>query len=363
MKIIHCADLHLSTEEEQYSLDVLREIVDVALREKASYLLFAGDTFNKFSDIPKMCRAFTDSVSKISKNCEIFLLAGNHEDLDRKNKKISEYDLGIPSDNIIDCDSSPFRLIEREGIEILAIPHQKDYKGYTDWTVPVKKSKLRIALAHASNVDLSFAGLFDEDDKAGVMDSELFQRFDVDYAALGHIHKAGDKKTGKVHMAYPGSARVWRKDEDGPRCVNILDCADAISMKRCEILKSGQFRKYKIKPGLDGTPSQDIAEFSENWGVNDWVWIDFEGLVENKSALDDLIIKYKTDYSKKVRRFDINTDAVDSCAGISSQEIAKKFLMIWNERKPADLGDEIEVWERAREIGLRRIKEVMEARS
>lgn len=363
IRIIHCADLHLSSKEKVYSLNVLKEIVEQAVKKHANYLLFAGDTFDRFSELANLHKEFANALSPLAGICEIFFIAGNHEFLDRNKSKISAYELGIPAENIIDIDASPFRLISRDGIEIIAIPHQKDYKGYTEWPVPEKKATLRIALAHAANEDLSFTGLFEEEDKAGVIDSDLFQRYHVDYAALGHIHTKSEKTIGRVIMAYPGSPRVWRKDECGPRYINMLECSDSIKLKQIEITTAGQFRRYSIDLDLDGMPKIEINKLAMEWDSCDWIWIDLQGLVEDVSVVDALSREYKHDHEKRVRKIDINTDSIVSCAGISSQEIAKKFLEIWEGAKPAQLGDELAVWERAREIGLRKIKEHMEARA
>ncbi len=96
MKIIHCADLHLSSDEKDYSFSVFNEIVDIANSEKADYLLLAGDTFNSFDEIIKLKSTFEGTVHKLDVKCEVFLLAGNHEDIGRNKKKISSFEIGIP---------------------------------------------------------------------------------------------------------------------------------------------------------------------------------------------------------------------------------------------------------------------------
>src|SRR6056297_3534812 len=102
IKIIHCADLHLSVEEQDYSLPVLHEIIDTANEEEADYLILAGDTFDSFEQLIKLQKYFKDKISNLKKSCEVFLLAGNHEDRGRNNRKIADCDLGIADENIID---------------------------------------------------------------------------------------------------------------------------------------------------------------------------------------------------------------------------------------------------------------------
>ena len=52
-RILHCADLHLSVPEKEYSCQSL-EIVGIANGKKADVLLFAGDTFDNFPDAEKL---------------------------------------------------------------------------------------------------------------------------------------------------------------------------------------------------------------------------------------------------------------------------------------------------------------------
>lgn len=374
IKLIHCADLHLATKEKDYSLAVFSEIIEIANRESADYLLMAGDIFDSFPEIEKLKTDFQMLIRRLSDSCEPFLLAGNHEDLNRKDGRIASFDLGIPSDNIIDkIDKidAPYRLIERPGLEILAIPHQQDYSGYIDWKVPEKRAKFRVALAHAANENLAFIGLLDEENKAGVIDSDVFQRFGVDYAALGHIHRADKKIVGGVQMAYSGSARVWRKDETGPRVVNMVKLSDTVELKPIPIKSAGQFKRFVVNLNLNGEPETDLSTLKsesdqstlEQVEPQDWVWLELLGLVEDELKVETLKESFRRDIENRVRRLNIEDDDVESCAGISGLDIVKKFLEIWEARQPAELGDERDVWRRAREIGLKAIKEHLEARS
>lgn len=60
MKILHCADLHISAFEEAYAFSVLDEVIDVAGRERVGLLLFAGDTFDSYDD----AEAFRDRFAR-----------------------------------------------------------------------------------------------------------------------------------------------------------------------------------------------------------------------------------------------------------------------------------------------------------
>ena len=355
-KILHSADIHLSLKEKEYSLSVLSEIINVANQNEVNILLLSGDTFDTFDELVALAEEFKKTIKTLHNRCEVFLLAGNHEDLKRNGRNISSYDLGIPIDNIIDTDSAPYRLIEREYLEILAIPHQKQYGNYTEWKIPPKQ-KLRIAMVHALNNDLSFTGVDDEEEKTSVMDSDLFIRFNVDYAAFGHIHKTIEKQIGNTIMAYPGSPRVWRKDESGAKFVYLLESSQPVSFTKIVIASAGEYKRYKINVALNGRPEIDLEPISKEWTKNDWIWLDFEGLIEEMETFNNFKKEIMRKYEPQVRKLDCNVTDIKTCANISSQEIARKFLEIWETKKPADLGDEMKAWEKARSIGLSKIEQ------
>ncbi len=363
-RILHCADVHLSVKEREYSLSVLNELVEIANAIKASYLVSAGDTFDSFNDLVEMRSDFAGAVARLAKSCEVLLLAGNHEDHGREGREIVSCDLGVPDDNIIDTGAEPFRLITRNDIEFLAIPHRSDYKDYMDWTVPTKNSKFRIAIAHATVADMAFTGQQEgEEEKVGIMDSDLLLRHRADYAALGHLHSGRTKRLSDLILAYPGSARVWRKDEGGARRALIVECDETISTEWKTIEAAGQFRKYTVNLSMDGGPDHDVTNSADEWDANDWIWIDFSGIVEEDRLARRMAAALRDTLGPKARKLDVNIDGVESCAGISTQEIAKRFLRLWEEKKPANIGDELEVWRAARDIGLKKIKEHLEARS
>ena len=101
-------------------------------------------------------------------------------------------------------EEKSFRIYQVGDVEIFAIPHQKEYAVYRDWRVPPKRTKLRIAVAHALVAGAGFT-IDDVEEEASVMDHDLFARFGVDYAALGHIH-AGRKDPARCASSRPMAA-------------------------------------------------------------------------------------------------------------------------------------------------------------
>jgi DNA repair exonuclease SbcCD nuclease subunit len=362
IKILHCADLHLSDAdtEREYSLSVLDEIASMTVRQDVCYLLFAGDTFNSFADAEALRVEFRNRMKKLPATCEAFLLSGNHEDLGRKGRSLASFDLGIQPQNIVGPSEHPFTLILRDGVEFFAIPHRAHYNDYTEWNVPGKEKPFRVALAHGIVAGMSYTWQDEETSApAGVMDPDLFERNQVDYAALGHIHSFRRRRAGGVQMIYPGSARVWRKNEAGPRRVVLVTLDEGLHISTVELTSAGQYRPLDIFIDFDGTLA-DTPFDQEEPGPADFAHIRFFGLVENeRKALheaDKLIMKFKA----RVRRVEYETNLL-VLEGISQHPVAEKFLQMLESKKPAAESDQYPLWKRARELGLLKIKEILEA--
>ena len=153
-KILHVADVHLSSSDEKtrkYCLLVLDEIAEHAKEHNADFLIFAGDVFNSYKDVAEMKVDFRSRIKTIPDSCEVIFVAGNHEYLHSgiANPKISANDLGVSSGNVIEYSTDrPFTLIKRSGLDFFAIPHHSEYSFYVNWEIP-EKENYRICIAHA----------------------------------------------------------------------------------------------------------------------------------------------------------------------------------------------------------------------
>ena len=364
IRILHCADLHLTAgdSEREYALSVLDELIALAARERVDYLLLCGDTFNTFGDAEELRSGFRSRMDTVSGSCEVFLLAGNHEDLGRKGRSLSGFDLGVRPGNLIEFTGNPFFLIRREGVEFFALPHRNRYSDYAEWSVPEKQERYRVALAHGIVAGMAYTGEDEEsDERAAVLDADIFHRYNVDYAALGHIHSARRERTGSLEILYPGSARVWRKNETGPRKAALVELDGGITISPLELKSAGQFRSLDVFTDFEGRPG-DLPPESRDWGMADYVFLRFSGLVENEGEALRSIRILVENLESRVRRVECRFD-LSILEGISLHPMAKKFLDVWESRKPDGDGDEYQAWIWAREMGLLKIKSVLEARS
>lgn len=371
-RILHAADIHLSVADQDYGLAVFAELIRTAKSEKADYLLFCGDLFNTFADADRLRVEFRRILG--SPPFEFMYLPGNHEDLHRGAGELSRLDWGAATV----LHAQPFELLRRDSggatIEFLAVPHQENYSAYGNWPVPAKQAPWRIAMAHGVVAGMSYRGP-DDEGGATAIDPDLFIRFKADYAALGHIHGRRTQAIGPVLFAYPGSTRVWRRNECGPRGALMLDLPDSGPSGKpgatlpepvfLPLASAGEYRRYSLPLSLEGEPP-DVDALAGYWGAADHVELVLKGLVEDETAVARLAERLRARYASRVRLLDIDRDGVSALPGISSQPIVRKFLEGWTARMPrpspgsgTDEG-ELAVWIRARELALNSLKANLE---
>jgi DNA repair exonuclease SbcCD nuclease subunit len=359
MILLHCADLHLVSkpdDEMKYSLSVLDEVIEIAKKEKASAILFCGDTFDTFNDAENLRKEFRERISSLS-NCEVFMLAGNHEYIGRKEKKLKNYDFGITTDTIV--EDVPYRYYPRNDFDLIAIPHSNELQLFSEWNIPEKTKGARIALAHGTISNMIYAGPVEEEEEpANVFDINLFQRYKIDYVAMGHIHSSKTAQYDSLHVVYPGSARVWRKGEFGPRHIAIIHAGPLVSYELRALRTAGEYRSINLFVDFLGNVNL-FPETTKEWTKHDRAFLLFSGIVEDETTARENITQIIDSIKKQVRKVEFE-DSIEVLSGISHQPLAKKYLEIWNKIKPTEL-EKQEAWNRAREMGLLKIKEKIEA--
>jgi DNA repair exonuclease SbcCD nuclease subunit len=376
-RILHASDLHISESEKDYSLAVFSEIVEIANRERIDYLIFCGDLFNTFVDAEKLRGDFRRILG--SPTFEFIFLPGNHEDLQRGQGELGRLDWG----GATLLQARPFELIRRDRggmpIEFLGIPHQDQYSGYANWSVPAKETKVRIVLAHGVVAGMSYRGP-DEEGGGAALDPDMFTRFKADYAALGHIHGRRVQTSPGFTMAYPGSSRVWRRNEMGARGIYILEplqgeggvgggarggsSGPIPEPTFIALASAGEFRYLTLPLSLEGE-IPDLDRLAGSWGLADYIELELTGLVEDERVVAQLADTLKLRYGTKVRKIEITRDHVSALPGIASQVVVQQFLAAWNKRKPQALRQSPEhlIWLRARELALNALKVHLEGRT
>jgi DNA repair exonuclease SbcCD nuclease subunit len=353
IKILHCADLHLSQKEKEYSFSVLDEMISISNENKCRFLVFAGDTFDGFSDLENLKHDFRTALNRLDPGTKIIFIAGNHEG---EGQDIAKFRLS-DNDNMILAGRKPFELIAFPGVEFLVIPYRKNYGGTADIGIPEKKD-FRIAVAHGTVAGMPYAGI-DAETGAGCLDNGFFTRNLVDYAAMGHIHSRNGKTFGNTRIEYPGSSRIWRKGEEGEHGVNLIVIDKTLAVEFIPLESAGNFREILLPLSLDGKAFIDPG-FAADWRPEDWINIRLSGIVEDENEAESFIGELTDKYSHSVRKLTFDKDGVDVLSGISVNPLARNFLDIM-ERKRSMY--EKELWLKAREMGLQEIKNIIKAKA
>ena len=353
MNFILCADLHLKESEKNYCFSVLNEILKLCEKKKCEALLFAGDVFDSREAVKALRPDFRSALETLDPACSVYFLPGNHEEL-----------YAQPSEGLESFDFGRARLLAKKpwslhtlgaDAELLAMPFQRDYSGYRDWGVPPKKNPVRILLAHGTMMSMAYAPSVEETDS--IIDEDMFNYFQVDIAALGHLHKQAALGKGSTLAAYPGSARVWREGEEGKRCV-LLGNTGAVppALEKLTIASAGEYRIIRVYASADGKLRAAIPELIS---PGDWIHLELAGVVEEEPPVLAALEKLKTDLMKKCRRV-TSTESLTILSGISTHPLARRFLRAWEEAAPEYKNEEPGVYEQARLKGLLALKDVLE---
>ncbi|TGK52837.1 metallophosphoesterase family protein [Leptospira bouyouniensis] len=354
MKFLQVSDLHLSIstkEEEIYSLAVLNEIVETAESNGVQKIFICGDLFNTFPDLEALRAPFLKVVSNYSGT--VYFLPGNHEILDKKgnNNAYAAYDW---SKKVIVLDSTPFTLWEEDGIEFVAIPHQDNYSEILLNPPLPKKTALRIGFAHGTVSGMSFTGLQEEEEEGGsYLDPNLLQSLDLDYLAIGHLHRHRMGTVGKCNVGYAGSSRVWRKGEFGPRGGIFIEIEKGNVRTEFVTWKSaGQYREIIVSLDTDGNPDLSVDEYLKDTSPNDWICFRFVGYVDSMDGKQKFqeIINQNWKHKFRICEFDPDESQIVVIHHISENQFIKQFLDKMNERKNHMDPD---LWRHTRVTGIR----------
>ena len=337
LRFLHCADIHLTRSDDQdYSLAVFQEILELAATNEAHALLISGDLFDSHAD----AQALLPVVRELTQGFpgDILFIPGNHEVLRDKGMGLSAFDFG----KIELFEDRPCSLIKRqydgEAVEFLLIPHARTYDDFASWDVPAPGEVPRIALAHGVVEGMTYSGP-DGEEGGTAIDPLLFTHFGVNYAALGHIHARRMENSGSCRLSYPGSARVWRKGEADARGVLFLEVENAhpaphIRVNFLQLQAAGRYHRVALPVALDGSLSLDLNALE--CAPGDVLELVLSGVVEDENVLARNCERLRGDLEGRVRRFLIDRGQVAPLPGIATQPLARDFLRIWEEEFAAN---------------------------
>ena len=187
--------------------DALDAIVAKAKEEKVDFVIFSGDIFDNSNETPLTRSRFADALAEIKAPC--FISFGNHD-----YKRRWESSIPFPKNAFV----FPEKVVKIKFIKnkklaaIISGASLSEQHTSEDITAAVKGTKeaFSIGIFHC-NVDAA-----DQDDVyAPCQLSSLIQK-DVDYWALGHIHKRSILHESP-YVVYPGNTQGRNHKEEGEK--------------------------------------------------------------------------------------------------------------------------------------------------
>ncbi|MDC7951740.1 DNA repair exonuclease [Methanomassiliicoccaceae archaeon COG_1] len=217
---VHCADLHLgsnfwglaktdprlSERLRESTFQSLRKIVDVGI-ERSDFMVIAGDVFDDGATTPRTRLRFAKEMERYGK--PVFVVRGNHDFR-------STWDESIPfPPNVIVMRSEPDRRlfdVHGNSIEVVGMSYPSQH---TSENIALKlrgtPGVFTVGLLHCSVTDI--AG---NKEYAPCAASDLLGR-NVDYWALGHIHKRCVVRESDPAIVYPGNPQGRNASESGEK--------------------------------------------------------------------------------------------------------------------------------------------------
>ncbi len=221
-KFIHCADIHLGSKmESKLSKDKADErraevrktflrMVEYAKEKGVRAILLSGDVFD--SDRPiKRDKEFFYNVVKGNPDVDFLYLRGNHDG------KESYTEEGLEN---LKTFSTEWTGYDYDGVYICGLEIARENAQSLYSTLKLDKDKKNLVMLHG-NVE-STTGV----DKVHV--GKLADK-NIDYLALGHIHKYGEKKLDdRGRYAFSGCLEGRGFDEIGEKGFVLLEIDDEV---------------------------------------------------------------------------------------------------------------------------------------
>jgi DNA repair exonuclease SbcCD nuclease subunit len=249
----------------------------------------------------------------------------------------------------------PFEIVTMGETEFVMFPFQEGYIDPAVLDIPPAKAARRVGVMHGTVAGMAYTGGGPGESENSNIDPSIFVRLNASYVALGHIHGARTQTFGTAIVSYPGSARVWRKGETGPRTLNVVDTAGGVTCRQVTLASAGQYREQRIPLSLDGRAGA-LEPIVRTWSPADMVSMVLTGMVDDENSVVALQEELGTKYGSMVRSLEVRSE-VEPAAGISSHPAAARFLTLLGEQEGST---DPAVWERARKLGLEAIAGRME---
>lgn len=225
MKIIHCSDIHLDSKMEtnldkekakQRKNEILlsfENMIDFANENEVKIIIIAGDLFDK-NKVSVKARNLVRDVITSNPQIDFIYLKGNHDEENFINGEIPQNLKLFNGDN---WTSYRYENIVISGIEFGKKDNYEIYKS-----LMLNQNDFNIVVLHGQEANYT-----DKKDKAEIINLKELKNKNIDYLALGHIHKYKEEKLDNRGIyCYSGCLEGRGFDECGDKGFVLLDIED-----------------------------------------------------------------------------------------------------------------------------------------
>ena len=243
MKFLHTGDLHIGKYVHDFSMledqaYILKQILDIALREKVDVLLLAGDIYDRSVPMAEAVTILDDFLTEVlEKGIRVLMISGNHDSPERVEfaSRILEKQ-GLYITGTYENETRKVTLEDDYGeVTFLCIPYCRPgvlgahscEEAMADMLArtPLDLTKRNVLLTHYFVTDGGRTPLTSDSETmvhvGGLDNVEASLLKDFDYVALGHIHRA--QQIGDRPVYYAGTPLKYSFSEAShDKSVNIV---------------------------------------------------------------------------------------------------------------------------------------------
>lgn len=345
MKIIHCSDLHLDSKMEtnldkekarQRKNEILiafQNMVNFANENDVKVIIIAGDLFDKNKISVKAKNIVKDTITA-NKNIDFIYLKGNHDEGSFITDEIPE---NLKLFNKNNWTSYRYENIVITGIEF---GEKNEYEIYK--SLILNQNDFNIVTLHGQEANYS-----DKKDKAEIINIKELKNKNIDYLALGHIHKYKmEKLDNRGIYCYSGCLEGRGFDECGEKGFVLLDIEkNKISTN---FIKNSIRNLEEINVDISDTMTttdveRKINERTKNISRKNLIKINLIGKVSINSEKDiNYLLKEYNEEFYFVKIYDKTTLKINYLEYEKDASLKGEFIrMILNEKMPEEEKREI----------------------
>ena len=298
MKIIHAADLHLSSSFVGFPQDLKKQrnielsnnfrlLIEYARQNNIKHIILAGDVFDNNRPTIAIKSFFYNEIEKNS-DITFYYLKGNHD----IENSLTRTDLSN-----LKTFTNIWTTYNVDNVTITGVELNGDNESLVYNSLSLNKDKYNIVVMHGQLGGIS-------NGKVCSINLDRLKCLNIDYLALGHVHTL---KTGKLDergfYAYPGCLEGRGFDETGEK--GFIEIDTDTKDVRFIPLNQRQVRVYEIFIKNNDAESMALDEIINKIDAsnNDTIRIILKG--EVTFEIDDLIKRLKDLLQGKYAYFEI----------------------------------------------------------